>query len=66
VDVAWKDGELSSATVRAKYAGPCRLRTALPISVRHADNEVAVRRIDTNTIEFSTSANAFYSIRPQL
>ena len=66
VDVAWKDGNLSSATVRAKRAGPCRLRTASPISARQADNELTVRRIDANTVEFSTAADGLYSIRPQL
>lgn len=66
VDVAWKAGKLSSATVRAKYAGPCRLRAALPISVRQGDHEVTVRRIDAKTIEFSASADGNYSISPRL
>ena len=66
VDVAWKDGKLSSATVRANYAGPCRLRAALPISVRQGDHEVTVRRIDANTIEFPATAGGLYSISPRL
>jgi alpha-L-fucosidase 2 len=66
VDVAWKDGKLSTAAVRAKYAGPCRLRAGLPVSVRQGDHEVAVRRIDSNTIEFPALAGGLYSISPRL
>ena len=65
VDVAWKEGKLSSATVRAKYAGPCRLRTAAPVAVRQGNQEIAARRIDPHTIEFPTAANGYYSITPQ-
>ena len=66
VDMAWKDGNLSSATVRAKYAGQCRLRTARPVSVRQGNRETAVRRINASTIDFSTMADGLYSISPQL
>jgi alpha-L-fucosidase 2 len=66
VDVAWKDGKLASANVLGKYAGQCRLRTAGPVTVRHGDREVPVRRIDADTIEFATSANGLYSISPKL
>ena len=65
VDVAWKEGKLASATIRAKYAGPCRLRTAAPVAVRQGNQEIAARRIDANTIEFPTAANGVYSIVPQ-
>jgi alpha-L-fucosidase 2 len=65
VDVVWKDGKLSSATVRAKYAGPCRLRTGTPVNVRHDDHAVAVRRIDANTVEFPTAADGIYSLSAQ-
>ena len=65
VDVAWRKGTLSSATVRAKYAGPCRVRTETPVNVRHDDHPVAVRRIDAKTIEFLTAADGLYSISAQ-
>jgi alpha-L-fucosidase 2 len=26
VDIAWKDGRLTGATIRSKLGGPCRLR----------------------------------------
>jgi hypothetical protein len=42
------------------------LRAAVPVTVRQGDREVAVRRIDSNTIEFATSANGLYSISPKL
>ena len=31
VDLLWNNGTLSSATMRAKYAARCRLRTATPL-----------------------------------
>jgi alpha-L-fucosidase 2 len=64
VDVAWKDGKISSATVRAKYSAPCRLRTATPVTVREGNRQSAVRGIDADTIEFTAVANAVYSVRP--
>jgi alpha-L-fucosidase 2 len=64
VDVAWQDGKLSSASVRAEYAGPCRLRTATAVTVREGDRVISVRRMDANTIEFSAAAHAVYSLSP--
>ena len=66
VDVAWKEGMLSSSTVRAKYAGPCRLRTAVPVTVRDSNKKIIGRRVDDETIEFPATANGAYSITPRL
>ena len=65
IDVVWKNGSLSSATVQAKYAGECRLRCAVPVRVLHGNREVQGRRVDANVTEFATEANAVYSITPQ-
>jgi len=65
VDVAWKDGKLSTATVRAKYATRCRIRSATPVKVENGNREVSVQRIDANTLEFAAAANGVYSITPQ-
>jgi alpha-L-fucosidase 2 len=65
VDVNWKNGRLSSATVLAKYAGPCRLSTAVPVKVLEGNREVEARRIDVNTIEFLAAASEIYTIAPQ-
>jgi len=64
VDMAWKDGKLASATVRAKYGAPCRLRSSSPVKVENGNHAIVVRRIDTNTVEFSTVADGVYSITP--
>jgi alpha-L-fucosidase 2 len=64
-DEAWKDGKLVSATLRAQYSGPCRLRTAGPVVVRKENREVPARHVDANLIEFSAEANGVYSITPQ-
>jgi alpha-L-fucosidase 2 len=65
VDIVWKDGKLSTARVLAKYAGSCRLRTAVPVKVMNGNQEVAFQRLDAHTIEFSAAANAIYSVTPQ-
>jgi alpha-L-fucosidase 2 len=65
VDLAWKEWKLSSATLQTKYAGPCRLRSAVPVKVRQGNQEIAGRRLDTQTLEFSAEANGVYSITPQ-
>jgi alpha-L-fucosidase 2 len=65
VDVAWKDGKLSSGSVRAEYEGKCRLRSATQVKVANGNREVAVQRIDANTIEFLAAAGGTYSITPE-
>jgi alpha-L-fucosidase 2 len=65
VDVAWKDGRLASATVRAKSAGVCRLRAAAPLTVRQGNRAIAERLIGGNTIEFPVAADGLYAVAPR-
>jgi alpha-L-fucosidase 2 len=63
VDLAWRDGQLASATLRAKHAGPCRVRAPRPIEVWHAGQRVTARRLDAETIEFAASAGGVYELK---
>jgi len=65
VNLAWENGKLASATVKAKEAGQCRLRAPAPVIVRTGHQKVAVRQIDANTIEFAAATNAVYSVSPR-
>jgi MoxR-like ATPase len=65
VDVVWKEGRLSSATIRAKYAGPCRLRAAVPRVIRWDNRDVPARQIDATTIEFPVAADGCYVVAPR-
>lgn len=65
VDLAWRDGKLARATLRAQHAGPCRVRTAQPITVTRDGRPVAVRRIDAACVEFDAAAGATYGIVPR-
>ncbi len=65
LDLEWKDGKLSSGVLRAKYSSPCRLRTGAPMTVKAGNREIDTRRIDANTIEFTATANAVYSVAPK-
>ena len=61
VDIAWAGGKLTSATIRSKLGGPCRVRSATPLAVKpgeatHPEAAVTV---------FPTEAGKTYSLAPQ-
>jgi alpha-L-fucosidase 2 len=64
IDVAWHDGRLAAAAVRAKSAGPCRLRVAGEVEIREGDRVLPVRRIAPGVVEFSARAGGSYLVRP--
>lgn len=64
VDLAWKNGKLDTATVRSALAGPCRIRTVDPVQITGNGRAMAVRRIDTQTLEFTAAAGGVYQLRP--
>ena len=64
VDMQWTNGQLAQATLRSKYAAPCRLRTAQPITVSLQGQPVPTRAAGENTIEFDAAAGV-YLITPQ-
>ncbi len=57
VDIAWKDGKLTEARVRSSLGGPCKLRSATPISVKPGD-----AKSDNGVVEVKTEAGAEYVV----
>jgi alpha-L-fucosidase 2 len=62
VDLAWKDGQLSSATLRSALGGVCRVRSASPCTVEVNGNPIAARRCETSAIEFPTESGHSYTL----
>jgi alpha-L-fucosidase 2 len=50
VDIAWKDGKLTGATLRSKLGNPCK--------VRHGDRVVSVSTQSKQTYRFSGDLSA--------
>lgn len=64
VAMAWKEGALSAALIRASCGNTCRLRTKTPVSIFTGGREVAVRPVEENVVEFDAKAGEEYHIRP--
>jgi alpha-L-fucosidase 2 len=63
VDMAWKDGKLSAAAIRAHYDGVCRLRTRTPVRVWDGDKEISCNRSGENLAEFAAKAGKIYRVK---
>jgi alpha-L-fucosidase 2 len=63
VDLAWRDGLLEKAVIKANYDKPCRLRTKTPVKVLSAGKEISVTPTEENCIEFNARAGEVYSIK---
>ncbi|MDR2040883.1 MAG: glycoside hydrolase family 95 protein [Tannerella sp.] len=62
VDMAWKDGRLSEAVIRAHYDGTCRLRARTPVRVWDGKREISGSRPDESLTEFTAEAGKTYRI----
>jgi alpha-L-fucosidase 2 len=62
VDLAWRDGRLANATLRATHAGPVRLRTGEAVALQRDGRPVATRPIEAGCVEFAAEAGAVYTI----
>ncbi|MDR1593246.1 MAG: glycoside hydrolase N-terminal domain-containing protein [Prevotellaceae bacterium] len=62
IDLAWKDGKLSKALLKANYDKTCRLRTKTPVSVWEGNKEVPCSSSGENFVEFEAKAGKRYSI----
>ena len=61
VDIIWKDGQLTEATVRSNLGTLCRMRTSVPVLAKCDDATVQAEQ-SAQTIEFRTEAGKCYSI----
>jgi len=65
LDLAWRDSRLADATLRARLAGTCRVRSATPITVRLDGRPVPTRDLGDGVIEFEATAGATYRLAPR-
>jgi alpha-L-fucosidase 2 len=63
VDLAWSNGALDKAAIKANYDRPCRLRTKTPVKVFVAGKEIEAIQQGENCIEFEAKAGEVYIIR---
>jgi alpha-L-fucosidase 2 len=64
VDLAWQGGKLATATLRARHAGPCRVRSATAVMVTRGGQPVTVRRVGPDVIEFTAAPGGEYLLNP--
>jgi len=64
VDVTWKEGRLTAATIRSQLGGTCRVRTAAPVDVRTGSSSVSLSRPAANVVEFETKSDMNYALVP--
>ena len=65
VGLRWKAGALESATVASALGRPCRVRSALPLSVASRGRAVRVRRPEAGVLEFETTPGSVYVLTPR-
>ena len=64
IDMAWDDGTLSKALLRANYGQTCRLRTKIPVRVLEGNKEIICTSSEKNLIEFDVQQGKKYWIVP--
>jgi alpha-L-fucosidase 2 len=62
VDIAWQDGKLSKALLRAHYDRTCRLRTKTPAKVLSDNKAINYTSLDDTLIEFEVRQGKEYFI----
>nr|WP_275983779.1 glycoside hydrolase family 95 protein [Paenibacillus hamazuiensis] len=62
VDLAWRDGRLAEAVLRARRSGMCRIRSSEPIAVSSGGAAVAVRHIENGLFEFAVHEGTSYVV----
>ena len=62
VDIIWKDGKLTTATIRSKLDNKCRIRANVPVQVTFSGKPIKTAAPEENVIEFQTSVGRTYVI----
>jgi alpha-L-fucosidase 2 len=64
VDIAWRDGRLQSATIRADTDGRVRVRASVPLTVRVDDALVAAESPETDVLAFDLPEGKSATLSP--
>jgi alpha-L-fucosidase 2 len=64
VDIQWREGKLSGATIHSESGNVCRLRSKWPIEVKSRTAQISAAMIAPGLYEFSTVAGGDYKIIP--
>ena len=65
VDIAWKDGKLTEATIESDAGQTCRVRVEAHVNVFCDGQPVSVKRLKDGRIAFETEAGKAYRVLPQ-
>jgi len=64
VDIAWEDGGLQRAEVRARLGGECSVLAAVPLTVRRDGQPVELDSGGAHQVTFPTRAGLAYELLP--
>jgi alpha-L-fucosidase 2 len=64
VDLAWKDGRLTTATIQSRLGNSCQMRTRDPVDVQRDGQSVLASHPMKNVVMFLTGPGVKYSIVP--
>jgi len=64
VDMAWRDGRLTSATIRSRLSGHCRVRAGAPLDVSAELAAVRAERPESCVVAFTARAGETYRLAP--
>ena len=65
IDLQWAAGKLAKAVIRSAKGTPCRLRTAVPVTVRSGGKRVKTDKVEKGVIAFPTEEGQEYLILPE-
>lgn len=64
LDLDWKEGKISAGVLRSLNGQPCRLRSAIPLTVTSKGQEIKLDRSADRVISFETEPGASYILSP--
>jgi alpha-L-fucosidase 2 len=62
VDIAWKDGRLTKASIKSINGNTVRIRTAIPINVMSIGKLIEINKPEANVVVFKTEAKQIYNL----
>jgi alpha-L-fucosidase 2 len=65
VDMAWENGILSKAVIKAGYDSVCRLRSKTPVRVFVGGKEIPCNQPEDHLMEFQAKAGKSYRVEPK-